>query len=174
MFNPYETCLSGGYTESASSLAKCLADLDNQAKESNPTRDLELESNIVSVVPFIIYSASLVFFMQAGFAMVCAGSVRKKNVQNTTLKNLLDLCGSAISFYFVGFAFAYGGRNNADGVTFIGDNNFLLLDLANDESGVGYSEFLFQFSFAATSGKMKRFRDICQDLKDHLETKTFA
>ena len=33
--------------------------------------------------------------------------------------------------------------------------NFLLLDLANDESGVGYSEFLFQFSFAATSGKMK-------------------
>jgi len=112
--------------------------------------------------------------MQAGFAMVCAGSVRKKNVQNTTLKNLLDLCGSAISFYFVGYAFAYGGRNNADGVTFIGDNNFLLLDLANDESGVGYSEFLFQFSFAATSGKMKRFRDICQDLKDHLETKTFS
>ena len=39
---------------------------------------------------YLIYSSALVFFMQAGFAMLCAGSVRKKNVQNTMLKNLLD------------------------------------------------------------------------------------
>jgi hypothetical protein len=39
---------------------------------------------------FLIISAALVFFMQAGFAMVCAGAVRTKNVQNTMLKNLLD------------------------------------------------------------------------------------
>ena len=39
---------------------------------------------------FLVYSAALVFFMQAGFAMLCAGAVRKKNVQNTMLKNLLD------------------------------------------------------------------------------------
>lgn len=38
----------------------------------------------------LVFSAALVFFMQAGFAMVCAGAVRKKNVQNTMLKNLLD------------------------------------------------------------------------------------
>jgi hypothetical protein len=39
---------------------------------------------------FLVYSAALVFFMQAGFAMICAGSVRKKNVGNSMLKNLLD------------------------------------------------------------------------------------
>jgi Amt family ammonium transporter len=37
----------------------------------------------------LVFAASLVFLMQAGFAMVCAGSVRTKNVQNTMLKNLL-------------------------------------------------------------------------------------
>lgn len=39
---------------------------------------------------FLVYSAALVFFMQAGFAMICAGAVRKKNVGNSMLKNLLD------------------------------------------------------------------------------------
>ena len=42
------------------------------------------------IIFFLIYSASLVFLMQAGFAMICAGSVRKKNVGNSMLKNLLD------------------------------------------------------------------------------------
>ena len=46
---------------------------------------------------YLIYSAALVFFMQAGFAMLCAGSVRKKNVQNTMLKNLLDAVSSDLS-----------------------------------------------------------------------------
>lgn len=39
---------------------------------------------------YLVFSAALVFYMQAGFAMLCAGAVRKKNVQNTMLKNLLD------------------------------------------------------------------------------------
>jgi hypothetical protein len=44
----------------------------------------------------LVYSAALVFLMQAGFAMLCAGAVRKKNVQNTMLKNLLDAVSAAI------------------------------------------------------------------------------
>ena len=36
--------------------------------------------------------------------MVVAGSVRKKSLQNTMLKNLLDACGSAIAFYCIGYA----------------------------------------------------------------------
>ena len=39
---------------------------------------------------YLIFSAALVFYMQSGFAMLCGGSVRKINVQNTMLKNLLD------------------------------------------------------------------------------------
>jgi hypothetical protein len=50
-------------------------------------------------------SGALVFFMQAGFAMLCAGCVQLKNVQNTMLKNLLDACGSAVAFFLIGREF---------------------------------------------------------------------
>lgn len=45
---------------------------------------------------YLIFSAALVFFMQSGFAMLCGGSVRKINVQNTMLKNLLDAVSSLL------------------------------------------------------------------------------
>jgi Amt family ammonium transporter len=101
---------------------------------------------------YLTYAASLVFFMQAGFAMVCAGSVRLKNLQNTMLKNLLDACGAALGFYTVGYAFAWGssypgqlGKNNNGDLTFAGLSNFFLSDLDRK------AFWLFQFSFAATS-----------------------
>ena len=50
----------------------------------------------------LVIAGAMVFFMQSGFAMLCAGSVRLKNVQNTMLKNLLDACGAALAFYLVG------------------------------------------------------------------------
>lgn len=49
-----------------------------------------------------VIAGAMVFFMQAGFATLCAGAVRIKNVQNTMLKNLLDACGAAIAFFLVG------------------------------------------------------------------------
>lgn len=55
---------------------------------------------------FLLFAGSLVFFMQAGFAMLCAGSVRAKNVMNIMLKNLLDACGGALGYWTVGYAFA--------------------------------------------------------------------
>ena len=94
---------------------------------------------------FLIYAASLVFFMQAGFAMLCAGAVQKKNVQNTMLKNLLDACGAALGFYSVGYAFAYGGSFEGGKTTFIGNANFFLMGVDD------YVFWLFQFAFAATS-----------------------
>lgn len=50
----------------------------------------------------LVISGALIFFMQAGFAMLCAGCVQLKNVQNTMLKNLLDACGSAVAFFLLG------------------------------------------------------------------------
>jgi Amt family ammonium transporter len=50
----------------------------------------------------LVLAGAMIFFMQSGFAMLCAGSVRLKNAQNTMLKNLLDACGAALAFYFVG------------------------------------------------------------------------
>ena len=97
---------------------------------------------------YLIYAASLVFYMQAGFAMVCAGSVRVKNLQNTMLKNLLDACGAALGFYTVGYAFAWGSEYPGQvgtTTTFFGLSNFFLTNLEQK------AFWLFQFSFAATS-----------------------
>jgi len=69
-----------------------------------------------------------------------------KNLQNTMLKNLLDACGASLGFYTVGYAFAWGGRSSDDeGTTFIGTENFFLMDVEQK------AFWLFQFAFAATS-----------------------
>jgi len=100
---------------------------------------------------FLLFAGALVFLMQAGFAMLCAGSVRQKNVKNIMLKNLLDACGGALGFYTLGYGFAYG-----DGPVFIGTSNFAITGLnpevpAEEPNGTGYIGFFFQFAFAATA-----------------------
>jgi len=92
---------------------------------------------------FLLFAGALVFMMQAGFAMLCAGSVRQKNVKNIMLKNLLDACGGAIGFYTLGFGFAYGA-----GSTFIGGASFAITEM---DDGPAYIGFFFQFAFAATA-----------------------
>lgn len=134
----YQTCQVEGISDSE--LLKCVSD-------SLEMRNVQLE-NALDVF-FLLYAAALVFFMQAGFAMLCAGSVRQKNVQNTMLKNMLDACTGALSFWAIGYAFAYGDdASGYDGeATFIGKANFFLSDLDLDD--IAY--WLFQFAFAATS-----------------------
>lgn len=89
---------------------------------------------------FLLFGGALVFLMQAGFAMLCAGSVRAKNVKNILLKNMLDGCGGALGFFAIGFGFAYGGTG-----TFIGNEYFFLNNFD------AYAEWFFQFAFAATA-----------------------
>lgn len=48
---------------------------------------------------WLLYAAALVFFMQTGFAMLCAGLVRAKNTKNILLKNVLDACAGALGFW---------------------------------------------------------------------------
>ena len=100
-------------------------------------------------VLFIIFSGSLVLTMQIGFAMLCAGSVQAKNVRNTMLKNFLDLCVCAVTFFFVGFAFAYGDEDEEGGsVSFIGTTSFFLNDVTE---GKDYARFFIQVGFAAST-----------------------
>lgn len=106
---------------------------------------------------FLLFAGAVVFLMQAGFAMLCAGSVRQKNVRNIMLKNLLDACGGALGFFFCGYAVAYGSPGET--TAFLGSTNFVLLDDAEatrdfDDSpaiGKAYIGFFFQFAFAATA-----------------------
>ncbi|KAL7528830.1 hypothetical protein ACHAXR_003997 [Thalassiosira sp. AJA248-18] len=96
---------------------------------------------------YLLFAAAMVFFMQAGFAMLCAGSVRQKNVKNIMLKNILDACGGALGFWSVGYAFAYGG-SDPDKKGFIGNSGFFLGDFTSGGSLIGW---FFQFAFAATA-----------------------
>jgi len=97
---------------------------------------------------FLLFAGAAVFLMQAGFAMLCAGCVRQKNVKNIMLKNLLDACGGALGFFFVGFAVAYGKKGDSN-VQFIGDDAFMLLEFKDGKAD--YINWFFQFAFAATA-----------------------
>ena len=92
---------------------------------------------------WLILAAALVFFMQAGFAMVETGLTRAKNANNILMKNLMDFSAGAVAFWAVGWAFMYGASVGG----FIGTNQFFL-------SGAGSSMFrdwMFQVVFAATA-----------------------
>jgi Amt family ammonium transporter len=122
-------------------LLECVANGLTQAAEENA------EEHFPRSI-LLMFAAALIFFMQAGFAMVCAGAVRKKNVQNTMLKNLLDACGASLAFFAFGYAFAFGGMmepNPNTNKTFIGTKNFFLMDVTD------YAFFLFQYAFSAAS-----------------------
>ena len=96
---------------------------------------------------YLLFAGTLVFFMQAGFAMLCAGSIRAKNVKNIMLKNILDACVGAIVFWTIGYALAYGGQDSTK-VTFIGNADFALANMNDGGSFIGW---FFQFAFAATA-----------------------
>jgi len=95
---------------------------------------------------YLLYAGALVFLMQAGFAMLCAGSVRAKNAKNIMLKNVLDACVGAIGFWSFGYGIAYGNENG--GNWFCGDSLFFLVDY--EDSNL-YEGWFFQFAFAATA-----------------------
>ncbi|KAJ8769789.1 hypothetical protein K2173_007649 [Erythroxylum novogranatense] len=93
---------------------------------------------------YLLFSAYLVFVMQLGFAMLCAGSVRAKNAMNIMLTNVVDAVVGSISYYLFGFAFAFGDGSNAN--PFIGTGFFALKGIP--DSTYDYSYFLYQWAFA--------------------------
>ncbi len=98
---------------------------------------------------WICLAAFLVFFMQAGFALVEAGFTRAKNVCNIIMKNLLDFCVGSIAFFVLGFGLMFG--NDVGG--FIGSSQFFLSG-TSPATAAGlwnYAFWLFQCVFAATA-----------------------
>ena len=70
---------------------------------------------------WILIAAFLVFFMQAGFAMLETGFTRSKNAVNIMMKNLVDFSFGSLAFWVVGFALMFGAGNE-----FIGSEGFFL------------------------------------------------
>ena len=104
---------------------------------------------------WVFIAGALVFFMQAGFALVEAGLTRAKNVVNIFAKNLSDALIGVLAFFAVGYAFAFGSVSDSGLEKFIGTKAFFLSgqDLAIPVDG-GLSVatvFFFQVVFAATA-----------------------
>ncbi len=94
---------------------------------------------------WLLVTATLVIFMQAGFAMVEAGFVRTKNVTNILMKNVLDASMGAMLYWAVGWGLAYGVDSAGEAGGFFGMGNFFLSDFDD------YASWFFQFAFAATA-----------------------
>jgi len=95
---------------------------------------------------WILLTAFMVFFMQAGFAMVETGFTRAKNSVNILMKNLVDFCVGSILFFLVGYGLMFG----RDAGGFIGTSNFTLSITGNLDTSV-FSFWIFQAVFAATA-----------------------
>ncbi len=93
---------------------------------------------------WFLIGAALVFWMQAGFAMVETGFTRAKNAGNILMKNLMDFCIGTVVFILIGFSFLLG----EDFLGFIGKPGF---DIFTSYSNFDFSSFVFNLVFCATT-----------------------
>lgn len=98
---------------------------------------------------WVLIAAFLVFFMQAGFAMVETGFTRAKNASNIIMKNLMDFAIGSLAFFAVGFAIMFG----VDKAGLIGTSGFFLMgSMEHLGLGIPIEAFvIFQTVFAATA-----------------------
>ena len=100
----------------------------------------ELQSNLDTI--WIVVAAILVFFMQAGFAMLESGMVRSKNSINVIMKNYTDMCFGAIVFWGLGYGLMFGTSSG-----FFGTDGFA----PSQGDGKEFALLFFQMMFAATA-----------------------
>ena len=93
---------------------------------------------------WFLIGAALVFWMQAGFAMVEAGFTRAKNTGNIIMKNLMDFCIGTVVFILIGFGLLLG----EDLLGFIGKPGF---DIFTAYESFDWSSFVFNLVFCATT-----------------------
>ncbi|PJZ70510.1 chemotaxis protein [Leptospira perolatii] len=93
---------------------------------------------------WVVLSAALVFFMQAGFLMLETGLSRLKNTINVAVKNLTDYLVATVGFFAIGFGIMWGSSYQG----WLGIEHFMLMDLS---TGKEYAFFLFQVAFMGTA-----------------------
>ena len=111
-----------------------------------------MEYNLLDIV-WTMIAACLVYFMQAGFAMVETGFTRAKNAGNIVMKNMMDFVIGSIAFYLIGFALMFGQGNGIIGLSGFFDPYSLESSL---QSGLGLALpigvfMIFHTVFCATS-----------------------
>ncbi len=119
-----------------------------QEKPSGPdiaeiANTLQTNLNIV----WTCIAAFLVFFMQAGFAMVETGFSRAKNAVNILMKNLMDFSVGSVAFFVIGFGLMFGASKGG----WMGTSLFGLAGTDPSGSDWNFTFLIFQTVFAATS-----------------------
>ena len=107
-----------------------------------------VSSEVFSV--WFLIGAALVFWMQAGFAMVEAGFTRAKNTGNIIMKNLMDFCIGTVVFILIGFSLLLG----EDLVGLIGKPGF---DIFTSYADFDWSNFVFNHRFRRHGRKNQIF-----------------
>ncbi len=156
-------------------LAAASADEPSAEAAAEPAAPLTPEEEIAAIketqashkvlldTMWVMLTAFLVFWMQAGFAYVEGGLTRAKSTNNIMMKNLMDFCLGTVAFYMVGFAIMFG-----DGNPFMGLKGFFLISPDDNSPAMGdaytgvfgalswagvplYAKFMFQLVFAGTA-----------------------
>jgi len=116
-----------------------------------PAKDVVKQTDVISGLNtvWVLVTAFLVFFMQAGFMALEAGFARSRESVNVLISCVFDTCVCGILYWAVGFAIQFGAGNG-----FFGHQYFLLhaSTPAYGTTGVAFlAFFLFQFAFADTA-----------------------
>ncbi len=98
---------------------------------------------------WVLLATALVFFMQAGFAMVETGFTRAKNAGNIIMKNLMDFAIGSVVFWFIGFSIMFGKDNGG----LIGSISLLINGdmFVNPDNISKFTFVMFQTVFCATA-----------------------
>ena len=94
-----------------------------------------------------LVAAFMVFFMQAGFAMVETGFTRAKNAVNIMMKNLMDFSLGSLAYWAIGFGLMFGVSTTG----WFGTDGFFFSDFAKEQDPWLYAFWMFQVVFAATA-----------------------
>lgn len=130
----------------------CLLSANAFALDGEVEGEKVSEAKYMADTLWVLLAAFLVFFMQAGFAMVESGFTRAKNAVNILMKNLMDFSMGSISYWAIGFALMFGAGN-----AFMGTSGWFV-PMGTDAFGSlawssvpTYAAWLFQLVFAATA-----------------------
>ena len=121
----------------------CLLCLPAMGQEEAVTPD-SVQNNLNIVWTCI--AAFLVFFMQAGFAMLESGFTRAKNAVNILMKNLMDFSVGTLTFALLGFGLMFGKSGG-----WFGTSHFMLSDMGEGVESWNWTFLMFQTVFAATA-----------------------
>jgi Amt family ammonium transporter len=137
-------------------LTPCVTHAQRQVEGANPQTVVMLDTL------WVLITAFLVFFMNAGFALVESGLCQAKNAVNILAKNFIVFAASSIAFWAIGFSLMFGNGNGLIGLSgwaLMGaDNSPAMGDAyqgvysALNWTGVPlYAKFFFQLVFAGTA-----------------------